>query len=260
MFLGAMNNPNKSVAKEIARFGELGFDYMDLTAEAPQATPELLQKQEKQIRDALSTSKLKVVGHTPWFFEISHPYESIRKAVMAEMKASISACAKFGAEKVGIHPDPMSFTHPSRDKFLSVYSDSVAELNKHCLDLGVTLLIETYEDKFLKPKELEEIFIRLPDARFTLDVGHAFLNGGDQSIGNMVAKFSDQLLHVHASDNNGKEDLHLPIGAGKINWEKAIKALKAVGYDDTITLEIFSQDTEYLQISKEKFKALWQRE
>lgn len=257
MMLGAMNNPNKPVAKEVSRFGELGFGYVDLTAEAPQATPELLQKHEKQIRDALSTSKMKVVGHTPWFFEISHPYESIRKAVMNEMKASISACAKFGAEKVGIHPDPMAFVHPSRDKFLSVYSDSVAELNKHCLDLGVTILIETYEDKFLKPKELEDIFTRLPDARFTLDIGHAFLNGGDASIENMAKRFSSQLLHVHASDNNGKEDLHLPIGAGKINWEKAAKALKAAGYDGTITLEVFSQDTEYLQISKRKFEEIW---
>jgi sugar phosphate isomerase/epimerase len=204
MMLGAMNNPNKSVAKEIARFGELGFGYVDLTAEAPQATPELLLKHEKQIRDALSATKLKVVGHTPWFMEISHPYESIRKAILSEMKASISACAKFGAEKVGIHPDPMAFIHPGRDKFLSVYSDSVAELNSHAKDLGVALLIETYEDKFLKPDELEKIFLRLPDARFTLDVGHAFLNGGDASIERMVKKFADRLLHVHASDNNGK--------------------------------------------------------
>ncbi len=88
-------------------------------------------------------------------------------------------------------------------------------------------------------------------------MGHAFLNGGDVSIENMAKKFSDKLLHVHASDNNGKDDLHLPIGAGKINWEKAVKALKAAGYDGTITLEVFSQDTEYLQISKRKFEEIW---
>lgn len=259
MILGAMNNPNKPPAKEIARFGELGFAYVDLTAEAPQATPELLLKHEKQIRDALSTSKMKVVGHTPWFFEISHPYESIRKAVMAEMKASISACAKFGAEKVGIHPDPMSFLHASREKFLSDYTNSVAELNSHAKELGVTLLIETYEDRFLRPDELEKIFLRLPDARFTLDIGHAFLNGGDASIDRSVKRFADRLLHVHASDNNGDKDLHLPIGAGKINWDKAVKALKAAGYDGTVTLEIFSPDTEYLAIGKRKFEEIWRR-
>jgi len=259
MILGAMNNPGKPVAKEISRFGELGFAYVDLTAEAPQATPELLDKHEKQIRDALSTSKMKVVGHTPWFFEIAHPYESIRRAVMSEMKASISACAKFGAEKVGIHPDPMSFTHPSRDKFLSVYSESVAELNKHCIDLGVTLLIETYEDRFLRPDELERVFLRFPDVRFTLDIGHVFLNGGDAAIERMVKRFADRLLHVHASDNAGDKDRHLPIGAGKINWEKAVKALKAAGYDGTVTLEVFSQDTEYLPISRKKFEEIWNK-
>lgn len=257
MLLGAMNNPKKPVAKEVARFGELGFGFVDLTAEAPNATPELLAKNEKAVRDSLSTYKLKVVGHTPWFFELSHPYESIRRAVMAETKSAISVCAKFGAEKVGIHPDPMAFVHPNREKFLSEYSNSVAELNRHAKELGITLLIETYEDRFLKPKELEDIFARLPDARFTLDIGHAFLNGGDEAVERMVKKFADRLLHVHASDNNGKEDLHLPIGAGKIDWKKAAKALKSAGYDGTITLEVFSQDTEYLQISKRKFEEIW---
>jgi sugar phosphate isomerase/epimerase len=175
---------------------------------------------------------------------------------MVEMKAAITYCAKFGAKKVGIHPDPMSFTHPSRDKFLAVYSDSVAELNSHCKDLGVTLLIELFEDRFLKPKELQEIFDRLPDARFTCDIGHAFLNGGDDSIAKTISLLSGKLAHVHASDNNGDKDLHLPIGAGKIKWDKACNALKTAGYNDTITLEVFSPDQDYLTISKRKFEEI----
>jgi sugar phosphate isomerase/epimerase len=36
-----------------------------------------------------------------------------------------------------------------------------------------------------------------------------------------------------------------------------VKALKAAGYDGTITLEIFSNDPEYLQIGKRKFEDIW---
>jgi len=54
------------------------------------------------------------------------------------------------------------------------------------------------------------------------------------------------------SDHFGKEDQHLPIGAGIIDFSKVVKALKGIGYNDTITLEVFSRDRDYLKMSKKK--------
>jgi L-ribulose-5-phosphate 3-epimerase UlaE len=58
--------------------------------------------------------------------------------------------------------------------------------------------------------------------------------------GGAAFPLSDRLLHVHLSDNKGKSDDHLAIGAGTIDWKKELRLLKASGYDDTITLEIFT--------------------
>jgi hypothetical protein len=37
-----------------------------------------------------------------------------------------------------------------------------------------------------------------------------------------------------------------------------MRELKDVQYDETITLEVFSKDRDYLKISKEKIKRLWE--
>jgi len=37
-----------------------------------------------------------------------------------------------------------------------------------------------------------------------------------------------------------------------------MKELKETQYDETITLEVFSKDRDYLKISKEKIKRMWE--
>jgi len=37
-----------------------------------------------------------------------------------------------------------------------------------------------------------------------------------------------------------------------------MKELKGVQYDETITVEVFSRDRDYLKISKEKIKRMWE--
>ena len=63
---------------------------------------------------------------------------------------------------------------------------------------------------------------------------------------------------MHLSDNKGKVDDHLPLGAGLIDWADAARALKASGYDGTVTLEVFSPHREYALASREYWLALWQ--
>jgi len=59
------------------------------------------------------------------------------------------------------------------------------------------------------------------------------------------------------SDNKGRNDEHLPLGCGSIEWEKIIGIMKNAGYDRTITLEVFSYDRDYLLLSRDKLKRWW---
>jgi sugar phosphate isomerase/epimerase len=51
--------------------------------------------------------------------------------------------------------------------------------------------------------------------------------------------------------------MHLPLGVGNINWLQKVRLLKNVGYDSTITIEVFGDDDDYLVMSKNKIKKLW---
>ncbi|MBW1839370.1 MAG: sugar phosphate isomerase/epimerase, partial [Deltaproteobacteria bacterium] len=67
MKYGAMNLPTKPVAEEIEELGKLGFDYIELTIDAPEATPVIILKDQDRIKEALSAHQLKIIGHLPTF-------------------------------------------------------------------------------------------------------------------------------------------------------------------------------------------------
>jgi sugar phosphate isomerase/epimerase len=108
------------------------------------------------------------------------------------------------------------------------------------------------------PQEFQALFEIFPDLRLVLDIGHANLGGGKNKSSEFIHRYGYRIGHVHANDNFGKEDSHLPIGAGIIDFERIMKELKEAQYDETITLEVFSKDRDYLKLSKEKIKQIWE--
>jgi sugar phosphate isomerase/epimerase len=72
-----------------------------------------------------------------------------------------------------------------------------------------------------------------------------------------VKAFGNRIGHLHVSDNFGREDNHLPLGTGAINFSRIVRELKKTTYDDTLTLEVFSRDKDYLKLSLEKIRKLW---
>jgi sugar phosphate isomerase/epimerase len=55
----------------------------------------------------------------------------------------------------------------------------------------------------------------------------------------------------------------MPLGVGNIDWKNAVDSLKAIGYDETITLEVFCDDPvmlyKYLDLSRWWLLDLWNR-
>ena len=89
-----------------------------------------------------------------------------------------------------------------------------------------------------------------------LDIPHAFTSGGMKSVIDYINTFKDKLIHIHWHDNHGKKDEHLSIGEGLIDHEKAVKALKGIDYDRTITLEVFTNSND-AKSSADKPKTMW---
>ena len=46
------------------------------------------------------------------------------------------------------------------------------------------------------------------------------------------------MLHAHFSDNDGTSNAHWRPGKGKIDWLAVLRALRDVGYDGVISIEL----------------------
>src|SRR3989344_5613696 len=228
MIIGAMNSPKNSLVGEINLFGEMGFDYFELTVEAPAATPEKILKDRKVILDALHSYNFGVLSHYPWYFSVAHPYENVQKSINEEFGRAFAAAASLGAKKATIHTEWMPPGIQERPVMVAKTIENVKKLHKSASELGISM---------------------------TFDVGHAAKHDGE-GVDNYLQEFRKRIRHVHLHDNNKKEDQHLPLGAGRIDMAHVVKELKSF-YDGTITLEVHSEDRHYLKASRDKLEILW---
>ena len=262
MKYGAMNFPIKPLLKEIQEIGELGFDYVELTLDPPEASPQKVLTQKKSIMNLLNRYKMGITGHLPTFVWTSDLYDSLRKASLQENVEAIEASAELGIEKLVLHPGYITGMGKFViDKAKRYGLESIEAILKKANSLGMTLCIENMfpQANFLtQPQEFQEVFESFPEIRLALDIGHANLGGDRNRALEFIRQYGYRIGHIHANDNFGKEDNHLPIGAGIIDFERIVKALKETSYDETMTIEVFSKDRDYLRISKEKMKKMWE--
>lgn len=262
MKYGAMNFPIKPLLKEMEEIGEMGFDYVELTMDPPEATPQKILAQKRSIKELLNRYKMGIVGHLPTFVWTSDLYESLRRVSLQENFDALEAGAELGIEKMVLHPGFITgLGKLLLDKAKGYGMESIEAILKKAGTCGLTLCIENMfpQAHFLsQPPEFQSVFETFPELRLTLDIGHANLGGGKNKSSEFIQRYGYRIGHVHVNDNFGKEDNHLPIGAGIIDFEKILKELKEAEYDETITLEVFSRDRDYLKISKEKIKRMWE--
>jgi sugar phosphate isomerase/epimerase len=72
-----------------------------------------------------------------------------------------------------------------------------------------------------------------------LDTGHAFLSG---DLHHVAHKLSGHLWMVHASDNRGERDDHLPPGEGQIAWPDLLHQLSTSHFTGAFILELAAPD------------------
>jgi sugar phosphate isomerase/epimerase len=250
-----MNHPGRDLFKEIDWIATMGFDFIDLTLEPPAADVRRLDLQA--LRSALDDNGLGVVGHTAYYLPLCSPFESIRRAAVQELKLCLEAFAQLGTRWMNLHPDRQAPMH-DRKFVIERNLQSLRELLPVAKQQGMGLMIENLPGSFNTARQVAELLDPLPELGLHLDIGHANLLVELNSTDELLAAYGKRLRHVHLHDNKGgNADLHLPLGAGNLQTDHCIRSLQAVGYDDTITLEVFSADRRHLAYSQEVLRQLW---
>ena len=262
MKYGASGFPVKPVCDEIKKAAGLGFDYFELSMDPPEGHWSRIREEKNRITATLEDTDMPVICHLPCFVYTPDLTPAIRQASLDEMKHSLDAAAELRAEKVVLHPGYITGLGVfAMDAARTYAHEGLTAIVSHADALNLLLCFENMFPAyhlFYEPEPFEDLFREFPGMKMTLDAGHANIGDPEQTrLAQFVSRLGPHIGHVHVSDNFGKRDDHLAVGKGNIDFPSLVSALKQAGYDDTITLEVFSADTDDLIQSRERIAFLF---
>jgi len=259
---GALLSPYEDVLEQVEFFGKSKFDFVEFSLEEPMVTPEFLLKNMQKIRKTMEKYNLFATVHGPINTELGSNFEDIRTDWIKFTKKLIRISSMFYVKKYNLHTRYQSVGEIGNDLekiFLKNFVSSMNEITEFSKKYGIKIVTENGNRAgFKDAKNIKYIVDRSKDLGFCIDLGHAFVLGGMKSIEIFFKLLGNRIEHVHMHDNHGNFDEHLPIGKGKIDYPHVVEMLKKIGYDGTITFEIFTSKEDAAK-SREKIKKLWEK-
>jgi len=210
----------------------------------------------KVIKEIAQNRCLNMTAHAPFVdVNIASPNPTFRRVMLKRLKKSMRLASQLDATLWVFHPGLQTgVSHLRLGEDWRLNLQSVRELLDAANENDVEITIENTPEPFPFILKSVDDFVRfygdLGDANLglTLDVGHANVNG---QISDFIKRFSDKIVHVHASDNDGTFDSHLGIGEGNIDWKKVADSLKNVNYRRVIVVESESGVGKSIETLKE---------
>jgi sugar phosphate isomerase/epimerase len=167
-------------------------------------------------------------------------------APIINMVSSHPFAVRDGQEVPRITTKPLvqtyGYTPPAGLDWDGNYRDYVAAMRRcadACAAAGVLMSVEPHPGRYLANTDgalrlLEHV--GSPAMGINLDPSHTFPVGDFPNI--TVYRLGRHIKHLHVSDNDGVTNVHWRPGMGKIDWVAMFTALKEIGYDDTVSIEL----------------------
>jgi len=225
---------------------DAGFQGWEIVDEGQQKVEGELKELVREIHE---TTNLVLSLHTPLSdINIGSVNERMWVESIRQIKESIENTYEFIDDICVVHPgflSPLSMQMPE-----TAVQKAIAGLTTLCeyaADRGLRIAVENLTSANMLmgryPDELVQLVrgVNMDNLGVCIDVGHAnTTNKLDEFLG-ITAKAEDvEIIHMHASDNFGAEDLHLPLGEGNLDWQKVLQGINANGYGGTVVLELYT--------------------
>ena len=155
--------------------------------------------------------------HAPYHgMNIACLFESVRRASVEVMTDCFRQAAEIGAAVV-LHPGYFAWEQ-EREQAIAQFAKSLAELCAAAREYSVMFSFENMGNMDFFNLRTPADLPLIGDCGFTLDVGHANLNGC------LPGFLSSHFSHLHLHDNDGRRDTHSPVGEGTIGFPAVIAA------------------------------------
>jgi sugar phosphate isomerase/epimerase len=255
---GCLDRPILDVLRQ---FGEAGFHAVEIGTPPKHFDP-WQRSQVEAVGSQLCRDGIAAVSiHAPFggMLDLSDPNSHHRAAAIGAIMQAASVLRELGGSIVVVHPSDVPRDSQDVGRRLEAAAGGLAVLAQSCRQMGLRLAIESPLPHLIggDPTEFAWLLGHVDqNAGVCLDTSHTFL-------GRHWAEFlkvaGSRLIHVHACDNRGSFDDHLPPGEGIIDWREVVESLRGAGYDGWIVLEIACIDasngrlTEIRQAAKRLF-------
>lgn len=238
----------RSIFEVLPEIRASGFTHLEICS-----YPQHLNYRDPQEVQAVA-GKIKAYGlqpfsfHAPWAadLDISAPDPDRRQTAFAEMALAVGAAARLEAQHFVIHPGPevvAKLPAAEHHQRLANCAEVLAKLAHLCAENSLELLLENMLPFLLLggTTNLQWLLDTLAPCKpgFCLDTGHAHLTG---RLPEIAALFPNQLKMLHAADNWGTNDDHLPPGQGNIDWRTLLAKLQAFDFQGVLMLELSGDD------------------
>lgn len=238
----------------IKRLREVDVQHVELLDEGLHT---LNSRRIKALRRVAQSFDLELTLHAPFAdINIASPTPILQRAILKRLKKSINYAGKLDCQLWVFHPGlktGVSYFYPRLDWQLNIRSVRalLRIAREHEVEIAIENVPEPHPFLMKSVQDFSRFYSELGEhIGMTLDIAHANLN---HQIGEFITRFSDRILHIHASDNDGFNDVHLGIGYGNIDWTSVVKAIKKVGYSNLVMLESIEHVTESLEILRKAF-------
>lgn len=245
-----------SLKQAIEKVSELGFNGIEILCDHPHWVPGKTKVQEaEEIALLLREKNLKVSNlnvNTANVYFNPRPPENVFEPALSNTDSekrqwrikystdAIELAKIVGAKCISVTSGrPMNSHLPAEN--LSCFVDSLKELcevgHKHDIKIGIEyepgLLVECADEVL---EVIEKVDSPLLGVNF--DIGHSYVFGENPQ--QSVESLAGRIWNVHIEDIKGRKHYHLIPGEGDLPFQAYIQALKKAGYDDFLTVELYS--------------------
>lgn len=213
---------------------ELNIDAGQLwTQRLDQAARQALRRQAQDAGVAITSLCL----NAHWIFNLASPDVRIRDLGVSLLLDAIDMAAELGAGAVLV---PGCDQEESPEHKWQLFRDGVMQGIARAEKVGVTLALEAVGKPFLF--NTEKLLRMIEDCGGSqalgiyLDVGNATHGGMDPAAEIRAAQGRATLVHV--KDWNPAQPTERRLGAGGVDFASALAALRAIGYDGFLVVEL----------------------
>ncbi|MBJ7303456.1 MAG: sugar phosphate isomerase/epimerase [Gemmataceae bacterium] len=237
------------------KIGKLGYQGIEIMADVPHAWPAFMLEEQKQgIRDSLKSNNLAISNINSfmmhavndsrqryWYPSWIEPDKHYRQIRIDHTMRCLTMAKELGAPCITTEPGGPVEAGASWNAGLKLFVEMLKPVIEHAEKEGVLLLIEPEPGLLIETADQFLEFmghIKSPMVGCNFDIGHSYCVGDDPA--STIPKLAKYIKHYHLEDiANTRVHHHLIPGDGAIDFKAAIEAIKAIGYKEWVTIELY---------------------